>query len=215
MENNPLTRTDPTGHSYAWSLNLISKGYNNESYNSANASLLIFGANGLSAAIPEFSDFADAEANFRQLFVPFHEIAQIQAAKAIYDKYGKSPTLEKSISKPKGEGKGNYYADIVLGNKVWEVKPLNGEDPKPQLELYKKAGNLIEGDYFNPINGVPVFGNVKMNVSFPAAGEVNYSLYYENEDGGIKELTTVGAAYIVARLLLKMTPWGGKLSPGY
>lgn len=213
VQNNPLTRTDPTGHSYDWSLNLISKGYNKGSYNAANASTLILGANGLSAAIPALPELGEEEANYRLLYVPFHEIAQIQAAKAIYDKYGGSPTLEKKLSKP--SGKGNYKADIVFGNKVWEVKPLNGEDPKPQLELYKKAGNLIEGDILSPINGIPVFENVKMNITFPAEGEIRYSLYNQNNDGTIRALETTGAAFIIARALLKMTPWGGKLSPGY
>ncbi|MEW9700824.1 hypothetical protein [Paenibacillus sp. SI8] len=194
-------------------MNLISKGYKRGSYNAANASLLIFGANGLAAAIPSWPEYGD-ETSFRQLFTPFHEIAQIQATKAIYEKYGEFPTLEKSLPKPKGEGKGNYRADIVLGKQVWEVKPSNGEDPKPQLELYKKAGNLTEGEQLSSINGVPVFDNVKMNVTFPAPGEVNYSLYYTNDDGTIRELETVGAAAIIARALVKMSPWGKKLSPG-
>lgn len=75
---------------------------------------------------PDLSDKQDeGEPRFRDLYVPFHEIAQINVAKALYEKYEEHPTLEKKLETGETEywglKKKHYEADIVLGDKVWEV----------------------------------------------------------------------------------------------
>jgi hypothetical protein len=220
VQNNPLIYVDPTGHTYTWALNLISKGYNHGSFNTADASLMIFGANTLSFIAPDMSDgYNKNEPNFKELFVPFHEIAQINVAKALFKQYGKSSTLEKKLDTGErkwfGFKKKYYEADIVLDKKVWEVKPRNGKDPKAQLELYKKIGGLTEGIKLSTISGISVFDNIKMRIEFPNKGEAFYSLYSVGDGGRIRELSTIGAAIAVARALVKIFPAGRKLSPGF
>jgi hypothetical protein len=155
----------------------------------------------------------------QSLYTPFHEIAQINVAKKLYEMTGQKVELEKSLETKEREffglRKKRYEADIVLGNEVWEVKPLKGKDPKPQLELYKKLGGLTEGKQLNTISGITVFDQIKMEINFPNKGEARYSMYIQNDDGTRKALTTVGAATIIAKGLSKMTPLGKRLSPGY
>ncbi|CAM4211597.1 hypothetical protein L1N85_14035 [Paenibacillus alkaliterrae] len=98
---------------------------------------------------------------------------------------------------------------------MWEVKPKNGKDPKAQLELYKEIGGLTEGEMLNSLSGITVFDNVKMRIDFPNPGEAIYSMYVENSDGTIKNLSTVGAAIMVARALLNKFPGGRRLSPAF
>ncbi|EJL44233.1 hypothetical protein BAG01nite_39930 [Brevibacillus agri] len=218
--NNPLRYSDPTGHSYTWSLNLISQGYNSGLFSAADASMMVFGSSALSFLAPDFTDTPDpGEPNFRELYTPFHEIAQINVAKQLYQKYGQNAELEKKLATGETEWfglKNKYYeADIVLGNKVWEVKPLNGQDPKAQLELYKKLGNLKEGEKLKTMTNIPVFDNVKMEITFPEAGVARYQMYAQGDGGVRRNLSTVGAAIAVARALLKSTPAGRRLSPGF
>ncbi|MBW4082933.1 RHS repeat-associated core domain-containing protein [Paenibacillus sp. S150] len=210
VSNNPLTRTDPTGHTWEWALRSIASVYSKGKVNDAEASSMVLGANVISFVFPSSS-----KAGYSQLFTPLHEIAQINVAKALYKKYGKMPTLEKNL-KAKINGKTKKYeADIVLGKKVWEVKPLNGMDPKPQLEAYKQAGGLTEGERLNTISGITVMGDLKMRITFPEAGEAYYSLYLLDDNGRVTKLTTVAAAAILLRELIKMTPQGRRLSPGF
>jgi hypothetical protein len=172
-------------------------------------------ANTISFLAPDFSDKQDkGEPNFRELFVPFHEIAQINVAKKLYQNYGKHPELEKRLKKPNNK-KGYFEADIVLGNKVWEVKPLFGQDPKAQLELYKEAGNLTEGEMLPSLSDITVFDDIKMEITFPEIGEARYQLYQQGDGNTRKNLSTIGAAIIVARALVKMFPAGKKLAPGW
>ncbi len=208
VHNNPLVYIDPSGNMPVWSLNLIAATYAKSKPADWEASLMVFGANGVLGDTKHYS-----------LFTPFHEIAQINIAKVIYDKTGALPELEKKI--PTGETeffglkKKTYEADIVSGDKVWEVKPLNGQDPKPQLELYKKIGGLTEGEKLPTISGITVFDDIKMRISFPEMGEARYSLYQQGSDGTVKSLTTVGAAFAVLKGLAKMTPAGKRFSPAY
>jgi hypothetical protein len=147
VENNPLTRIDPSGHTWTWALNSISTVYNSGMVADWEASAMIFGANSISFTLGEKGK--NRKEPFSQLFTPFHEIAQINIAKELYKKYGESPELEKSLIGTIDGKKKKYEADIVLGNKVWEVKPLNSADPKPELELYKTLGGLTEGERLN------------------------------------------------------------------
>ncbi|WNC14273.1 hypothetical protein RGB73_26935 [Brevibacillus brevis] len=199
--NNPLKFIDPSGHMPVWSLNLISATYNSGVVADWEASMMVFGGN-----------TALGNGKHTSLYTPFHEIAQINVAKKLYEMTGLQPELEKSLETGETEFFGllkkKYEADIVLGNQVWEVKPLNGQDPKPQLELYKKIGGLIEGKKLNTISGITVFDQINK-------GEARYSMYVQNDDGTRKALTTVGAAIVIAKGLAKMTPLGKRLSPGY
>lgn len=213
--NNPLKCVDPSGYTYTWALNLISKGYNKGYYNSANASLMIFGSSALSFLAPDMS--APTSTHFYSLFTPFHEIAQINVARALYRIYGSHPTLELKLKTDyKGLFKQKYYeADIVLGKQVWEVKPKGGADPKPQLELYKRLGNLREGNKLKTISGIVILGNVRMKIEFPNAGEALYSFYEITGNGQTRNMSTVGAAIAVGMLLLRSFPAGRRLAPGF
>ncbi|HEY0828895.1 MAG TPA: hypothetical protein VGE40_12425, partial [Bacilli bacterium] len=205
-----LRYTDPTGHSWTWALNTISTAYNNFNISSGDASLMIFGAN----AIGDKKSKEGAPA-FSQLYVPFHEIAQINVAKKLYQVTGEEAQLEKRLKSNDGKKRKSYEADIVLGKQVWEVKPINGADPVPQLELYEKIGGLKRGTQLtDPITGINVFGNLNMEITFPNAGEAVYQLYLE-EGGKRKDLTTAAAAAILFRELLKTLPTGKRFAPGF
>ncbi|WP_157128215.1 hypothetical protein [Brevibacillus parabrevis] len=162
--NNPLKFVDPSGHMPVWSLNLISGTYNSGVVADWEASMMVFGGN-----------TALGNGKHPSVYTPLHEIAQINVAKKLYEMTGQEAELEKSLDTGETEFFGllkkKYEADIVLGNEVWEVKPLNGEDPKPQLELYKKIGGLTEGKQLKPITGITVFDQIKMEITFPNKGE--------------------------------------------
>jgi hypothetical protein len=132
---------------------------------------------------------------------------------------GCTSELEKSLytgeNKWFGLKKKYYEADIVSGNDVWEVKPITGKDPKPQLELYKKIGGLKLGRQLGTIRGVRVYDNIKMDITFPRHGEARYSLYLQGKNGTKIALTTVGAALAIAKGLVKSIPAGRRLAPAF
>nr|WP_274388461.1 RHS repeat-associated core domain-containing protein [Brevibacillus agri] len=149
--NNPLRYRDPTGHSYTWSLNLISQGYNSGLFSAADASMMVFGSSALSFLAPDFTDTPDpGEPNFRELYTPFHEIAQINVAKQLYQKYGQNAELAKKLATGETEWfglKNKYYeADIVLGNKVWEGGNCYINVSMESFFLHLKKGGLYPYD---------------------------------------------------------------------
>ncbi|WP_127585102.1 RHS repeat domain-containing protein [Paenibacillus koleovorans] len=211
VENNPLTRVDPTGHTWGWALNLISKAYNTGRLADYEGSNMVFGANVISYTVGSES----MKEPYTQLFTPLHEIAQINVAKKLKQMYGENPELEKGLKANNNGKKTKYEADIVLGKKVWEVKPLHGADPKPQLELYKSLGGLTEGETLETMSGITLAGNVKMRISFPEPGQAIYSMYYVEDDGNLTELSTAAAAAIIFRELAKSLPGGRRFSPAF
>ncbi|MFD2170166.1 RHS repeat-associated core domain-containing protein [Tumebacillus lipolyticus] len=214
--NNPISYVDPSGHAYTWALRSIAKTYIKGGFNSTEASLAVFFANGLTYFAPDLTDGYDkGEPAFNALFLSFHEIAQIHVAKKLYQVYGEIPVLEESISATVNGKKKRYEADVVLGSKVWEIKPSGGkQDPKVQLELYRKYGGYQLGSKLSPITNITVLDNIKMDITFPEAGVARYELYIQ-ENGVRKILTTIGAAVTIGGFLLKLTPGGRRLGPAY
>jgi len=203
VENNPINYIDPSGHMAVWLLNSISKAYNNNVFSDWDASLAILSGNLIS------------NGKHPSLFTPFHEIAQINVAKHLYKITRQDVVLEKSI------GTGEYYkvfgiwkrekkyeADIVMGKEVWEVKPINGRDPKKQLELYRQKGGLVPSKRLlgQTITGITVFDELKMKITFPQAGEAIYELYLDKGNGTKEILTTVAAAKLLLKMLLTRSP---------
>jgi RHS repeat-associated protein len=210
VQNNPVNRIDPSGRMPVWMLNTISWGYNNRAFfGDWDASLAVFLGNVIDPG------------RHTSLYVPFHEIAQINIARYLHNLTGgkNEIILEKSI------GTGEYYkrfgvikteklyeADIVMGRQVWEVKPISGKDPKPQLELYKKKGGLTPSNILvgHTISGITVFDELKMKITFPRPGEARYELYFDSGNGTIETITTVAAAKWLIKLLPKLIGSGGR-----
>ena len=160
-QNNPLKYTDPTGHSSRLWLNAMYGAYTTGLVNSNLLAWGLFATNGL--------NIGNA----------LHEIAQVVAAQAISKQFGPS-ILEYQV------GKGRE-ADIVAAGQVWEVKPLGGKSPEPQLQMYTELGGLLRGDNTalskQPIN-IPVIGNIRMEVTFGLnSGEIYYECYKYKDNG--------------------------------
>jgi len=106
-----------------------------------------------------------------------HEIAQVNAAQALSQKYGPA-VLEYNIG-------GHQEADIKIGGQAWEVKSWNNSS-ETQLRNDETLGNLTRGsnEGMSPISDIPIIGDIKMEVSFSAKpGEINYSYYKTGDDG--------------------------------
>jgi hypothetical protein len=67
---------------------------------------------------------------------------------------------------------------------------------------------------FELISWAAIAGDLKMRVTFPEAGRGIYLMIQKKSDGSVKELTTTAAA-ILLRELLKSSPAGRRLSPGF
>lgn len=133
--------------------------------------------------------------NKGNLWVAFHEIAQIHIANRLADA-GQEVKLEYPIKSKQKNWLGmykRYEADIVDldSNLVWEVKPILGKDPKRQLELYTREGGLTRGPIMKEINDIPITKNIKMKVTFPRAGEARYSFYREQNGNKVDVKSTV------------------------
>jgi hypothetical protein len=211
VENNPLKYTDPSGNMPVWALNEISDFYSSTTLADWEASLLVFFTNGLSSG---------KHASF---YTPFHEIAQINVAKHLNElDTGINVELERKL------GTGEFYsafgiklveksyeADIVMGDEVWEVKPIKGKDPKAQLEKYRIIGGLTPSDRLvgETIDNITVFDELKMRLTFPKAGEVRYEMYLDHGNGTTEALTTVAAAKYLLKLVPKIVTRGKGFEP--
>ncbi|MBE4906951.1 DNRLRE domain-containing protein [Bacillus luteolus] len=189
-KNNPVSFNDPSGETFTWALRQISNIYSKGVVIDEEASLMIFGANAI------------APGRYRNIYVPLHEIAQVNIAK----KLGQNAILEQRI--------GKYEADVVLGKELWEVKPISGKDPKNQLEKYTFETGYVKGHKLKTINDITVLGEIKMEITFPKEGEARYRLYYK-KNGVITTLTTVYAAKLIIEEIIKRTPAGRKLAPAF
>jgi RHS repeat-associated protein len=163
--NNPLNRTDPTGHSsLAW-LNMMYAGYMTGVINQELLPWVSFVGNGLNIG------------------KALHEIAQVNAAQTITT----SGLFEPAILENK-MGNTNKRADITAAGQIWEVKPLNGESPEPQLRDYTALSGLQRGNNTilsekKPID-ISIIGNIRMEVTFGEdPGEIYYECYKSRDDG--------------------------------
>jgi hypothetical protein len=175
--NNPVRFTDPSGNSPVEFLRGISMMYNLDRISQSWASSMILEANGLN---PQKG---------KATFTAFHEIAQVNIAKQLYNPKNpyNHPILEYKL--PNGQ-----EADVVFGGKVWEVKPgTGGTSAEAQLEIYEQKGELERGQVLKPINGIPVFGKLKMQILFPEEGHAYYYLYLDHGKDGIEWLKTAQA----------------------
>jgi RHS repeat-associated protein len=206
--NNPLNRTDPSGHQSVWMLRYLSWRYTNNFASQIQVTdqcLLL---------------------NVGNLCNGFHEIAQINAAKALSKTDVFGVTLEEKLGK-------NCEADIVGGSQVWEVKPaLNSkgenaaEQADDQLTKYCAMGDLKRGDNLgmNPIMDIPIVGDIKMKVDFDQdnRGVISYSFYNSGDPDQVLDPDAVKNSvllYLLGSALVKIGEMGlgldgGGLSPG-
>jgi RHS repeat-associated protein len=163
--NNPLKYRDPNGHQPVSTLNAI--------YN-------FYASGAMSQTCVSTETFI---ANLGNIWTAFHEIAQVNAAKALSDAGVVGISLEHKVGN-------RCEADIVgNNNQVWEVK-LAGTSSNAQLTKYCSMGGLERGDNMaiDPITNIPIIGDIKMRVNFGQPGEINYSFY---RTGGNGEPVTV------------------------
>jgi hypothetical protein len=171
VQNAPINLTDPSGHMSVEKLRTYSAFLNSGMV--SNESLFV------QAVLME---------NKNNIYLGFHEIAQLYVGKELSDS-GFVPTLEQSITSTTqknifGRYK-TYEADVVVEStrQVWEVKPINGKDPRKQLELYKTEGNYKLGEKLDTIEDIPIVGSLKMKVEFPSEGTAIYSFYKKDNNG--------------------------------
>ena len=171
--NNPLKYIDPSGNMpVAW-LNGLSTAYNS------------------GALTPGLTSTAILLCNIGNIYNGFHEIAQINIAKRLSE-MGYVTQLEYGI----GSG---FEVDIVANGKfAWEVKQT-GVDPSSQLNKYIQLSNgfLQNGFRLNPIDNIPIFNNIKMQIVFDDYGGANYSFY---KIGGGGQKVTVTSNEVIKEL---------------
>ena len=163
--NDPINNVDPSGYMPVYALRGASVLYNSGVLNASLTSTFALVANGLGA------------------YTAFHEIAQLNVAKALYE-MGYGSVLEYRITSKTEKNKfgkcKQYEADIVSGNMVWEIKP-SGTDGTAQLKKYMTDGDLIAGFVMDPIMNIPVLGDIKMGIVFDKPGVASYYFYKLNE----------------------------------
>ncbi len=140
--------------------------------------------------------------NLGNIYLAFHEIAQLNISKKLHGMNINSVLEYPIISSSKKDIWGNYKkyeADVVIPKtrEVYEVKPIYGEDPKKQLDKYKKDGNLILGVPLPSITDIPILDDLKMGIVFLKPGEANYYFYKKDRSGEVEFVTTVEALKIV------------------
>ena len=117
-------------------------------------------------------------ANGANPYVALHEIAQLNVSKSLYNQ-GKPSTLEYQLS----EG---CEADVVSGCYVWEVKPITTSvsTAMKQVNKYITLSNnsLLAGGMLAPIEQIPVYDDVYMDITFTAYGVAQYSLSKTGDD---------------------------------
>lgn len=194
VHNNPLKYTDPSGHMPHSLLNGFLKDFiggrvNGTHFTNWELSNATFNANGSSD---------------KGRYKALHEIAQIHAAKKIHAESGLSVQLEYKVTqKRKYWFDSNSYVDIVASNgQMWEVKPRRDapfgstdgyyEDAEAQLDKYSSLNDKLKrGGTYDPIEGIDIVENLRMNIEFIENGKILYDFYLVDEDGQFyKTLTT-------------------------
>jgi len=145
--SSPVTLVDADGTMPVGILNTISAGYN---YGVLDARIVT----GLCIGL-----------NSTNIYLGFHEIAQVNAAKRMYDQ-GMDPVLEYSIP-------GTGEADIVANGYIWEVKPYQ-RSGKKQLDKYTAATGFSVGPDIGTIEGIPIIGSITMSITDNGKGTLNY-----------------------------------------
>jgi len=188
--NNPIMFCDPSGHMPVKELRSLFSLYCIGELNKDDIAPAVLSSNGWN------------------IYTGFHEVAQIVAGARAG---GSNVVLEYQIKSVNNGVPVTYEADIVkisapYKNSVWEVKPLNGQDPKPQLELYTKNGELNLGRTYTDIKDIKIISvsnyTLYMGIKFPNKGEVNYYFYTIDESGKVKDITTAAAKNIYQKYLM-------------
>lgn len=121
--------------------------------------------------------------NGKNIYLAFHEIAQIIIASQLSKLKYKNVELEKKCKAGR--------IDIVASksNKwyLWEVKPRGGKNPDPQIKKYCKATGYSKGVYLEPIE-VRLSKEVRIKILFNSRGGAFYA-FYGNDNKQIKNAT--------------------------
>jgi hypothetical protein len=194
VENNPLIYTDPSGNTPHDKLNEFLENFIEDDN---------FTKNDLATTIIKYNigDKEIDDINDSDIYNSFHDIVQVIAAQRIYAEAGYKgdyPVLEYKI---KTSWFSTVYADIVFGNKVWEVKRLSDkaiEDASAQLNKYveetKDSDNpLTRGGYFSAESGITLAKNLYMQFEYLAEGRITYAFYQINKNNEKQSVTIVGA----------------------
>ena len=123
--------------------------------------------------------------NGGNIFNGFHEVAQLNAAKYIFDTTGVAPTLEYGLSNGK-------EADIMAMNMLWEIKPVT-QSGLDQLNGYLEVSGMQPGTPIS-FDGIPIIENIYMGLrpKQKEPGVIEY-YFYRQHDGKKEQLdsTTV------------------------
>ena len=181
VKNSPLNYADPGGHKWTVAgLNQLFYQFRDGIISEQKLSIELLKMNG------------------GNLFYAFHQIAQIHAAKKIYQKTNLEVKLENAYYK--GETKScKINVDIAAGYYIWEVKSQGFwwnrqkfEETDEQIERYLKFANSIgvplqraPHGIVQIITDIPVIGQLKMEVAEDPItnGLLFYSIYIENSAG--------------------------------
>ena len=181
VKNSPLNYADPSGHKWTVAgLNQLFYQFRDGIISEQKLSIELLKMNG------------------GNLFYAFRQIAQIHAAKKIYQKTNLEVKLENAYYK--GETKScKINVDIAAGYYIWEVKSQGFwwnrqkfEETDEQIERYLKFANSIgvplqraPHGIVQIITDIPVIGQLKMEVAEDPItnGLLFYSIYIENSAG--------------------------------
>ena len=110
--------------------------------------------------------------NGRNIYLAFHEMAQIFVYRQLQSEGYSYIELEKRIN--------NKEADIVARKNgikyLWEIKPLGGDSPEPQLREYTNGTGYRRGKHI-PDFQVNVFNSTKMKITSNSSGGIYYAFY--------------------------------------
>jgi hypothetical protein len=178
---------DHTGHAETWILNAILSAYIDGCLDQSEVSGLVILVNTLEGQ-----------------YTAMHEIAQINAAKAIFDNSKGAFTDIRLESRTEN----GCELDIVVGNHYyWEVKP-DFRNPESQMKKYDGQINMLRGPsgLVGTVPNIPVIPgtNTTMTVYSPRDGVIYY--YFEQKDNRVpstqvvvdmKDFEAMGEAFVV------------------
>ena len=154
LYNNPVMYRDSSGGMATMFLNMAAKIYSAGILNSKTLSGNVLLLNG------------------RNIYLAFHEMAQIFVYRQLQSEGYSYIELEKRIN--------NKEADIVARKNgikyLWEIKPLGGDSPEPQLREYTNGTGYRRGKHI-PDFQVNVFNSTKMKITSNSSGGIYYAFY--------------------------------------
>ena len=151
--NNPVALIDVSGSMAVPMLNALSNVYKLNMLTDETITIAVFAINGPNG-----------------IYLAFHEIAQLNAAKELYSN-GFNTKLEHRLVSGK-------EVDIVSleSGYLWEVKPLM-RSYHARIRTYTRETGYLPGINIGKVTGIPIIGDVKMALSGTDDGGIYYYFY--------------------------------------